>query len=104
MVATQGMTAGSGFAATEKMLVMHDIVMSALKCHPSIVPLLFVDDLAVQAIGTLEHITEHMVGFIQKVCSRIAADGMELPTKKAIYTTSSCCHTRHRLAASELRF
>ena len=63
--------------------------MAALIVHPSVVPVLFVDDLSVQSIGSLEHLEDHFVDFLKLVCSRIGRDGMELSRTKSVFTASS---------------
>lgn len=89
IVATRGITAGSGLATAEMRLVMIDIVDSALRCHPSVTPTLFVDDLSAESMAGTLHVLKHLVGFTRHVCRRVAADGMEVSATKSICTASS---------------
>ena len=88
------MTAGCGFATTEMLLVMYDIVMSAQRCHPSVQPFLFVDDLCFDSRGPLRHIKRELVGFLDIVCRRIREDGGEISNTKPLFTASSPCVTK----------
>ena len=59
VVATKGMTAGSGSSTTEMLLVMFSIVISAITAHPCVSPFLFVDDLAIETYGSPAFIRKH---------------------------------------------
>ena len=64
--ASRGIATGSGFATTEMLLAMYLVVMAAQKSNPAMTPISFVDDLAVQASGTLDIIEQDFDGFPRK--------------------------------------
>ena len=79
IIATRGMTAESGFAITEILFAMYDIVVSAHIAHPAIHPFLFVDDLCADARGWIRHIRRELIGFLKIVSKRIRDDGAKFP-------------------------
>ena len=88
-LATRGIVAGSGTATSEMRLTMIDIVDSALKVYPTIVPTLFVDDLSGEKDGDDdEAIYGELAGFTRMVSIRIASDGMEVNRIKSLVSAS----------------
>lgn len=85
--ATTGITTGAGTATTEMRLVMIDIDDSALLQHPSVTPTLY--DLSAESAAVAKHVKQHLVGFVQCVCLRIARDCMEASvTKSALHIST----------------
>ena len=88
VVATRGITAGSGTATTEMRLAMIDIVDQALEAFPAIDPTLYVDDLSAEVAGQDDFIKANLVGFLKSVCVGIIAAGGEVSTTKSVCLAS----------------
>ena len=82
VVATRGITAGSGTATTEMRLAMIDSVDQALDGFPAIDPTLYVDDLSAEVAGQDDFIKANLVGFLKSVCVGIKAAGGEVSATK----------------------
>ena len=67
---------------------MINIVDQALKAYLSVIPTLFVDDLSAESVAGERHIRCNLVGFVNMVCDRIKADGMEVSATKSVSTAS----------------
>lgn len=87
--AYRGMTAGSGFATTEMRVVMINLVETALRAHPSVVPTIFVDDLAAESMGPNGWITSELGGFITVVVQGFMENCFELSGTKSLVTAST---------------
>ena len=70
--AFRGITAGSGFATTELMIIMLRIVDKACRLYPLIMPTLFVDDLAADATAPAAMVVTQLGGFIETVAEFIS--------------------------------
>ena len=82
VMATRGLTAGSGTATTEMKMVMINIISCAITAYPMVCPCLFVDDTSMDVVGPESFVVKQLVGFTKMVCCRIQSDGMEIsPTK-----------------------
>ena len=87
--AVTGITAGSGFATSEMRLVMIRVIDRALTLYPTIMPTLFVDDLAAAVCAPTKLAIDQMGGFIEYVAEFIVYTGQALsPTKSNV--TASC--------------
>lgn len=61
VLATRGMTAGSGSATTEMKIVMTDIISNALSVFTLVCPCLFVDDTSMDVVGPTGRVHQHGV-------------------------------------------
>ena len=84
-----GITAGSGFACAEMKVVMIRKVDQACRLFKSIVPTLFVDDLAAEQTGPHEHIKEDLGGFIEFIADELKKNEMKLNQVKSVFTAST---------------
>ena len=89
ILALQGITAGCGLATTEMRLCMLRNIKRALVLHPSIIPTLFVDDVAAECTSPNEVVARELGGFVEAVVVHIKADHMELPKTKSVFTANS---------------
>ena len=89
VVALRGITAGSGLATTEMLLIMLRIIKRALKAAPSIIPTLFVDDVSAECTGPDKTVKEQLGKFIKSISDSITASEMELSKKKSVFTANS---------------
>lgn len=95
VVATRGITAGSGTATTEMRLAMIDIVVDqALDAFPAIDPTLYVDDLSAEVAGHDDFVKANLVGFLKSVCVGIKAAGGGVSATKSV-----CLASKPSLAA-----
>ena len=101
VVATRGITAGSGTATTEMRLAMIDIIDYALEQFPCVGPTLCVDDVSAEVAGPDKWVARNLGGFIRSVCDGVREAGMDISTTKSVCTASSPSLT-HRIA-SDLR-
>ena len=97
VVATRGITAGSGTATPEMRLAMIDIIDRALEEYPCVDPTLYVDDVSAEVAGPEDWVESNLVGFIRSVCDGVQEAGMEISTSKSVCTASSPSLT-HRIA------
>ena len=86
VVATRGITAGSGTATTEMRLSMIDIVDQALEQYQCVDPTLYVDDLSAEVAGPGEWGETNLVGFIRSVCDGVREAGMEISATRSVCT------------------
>ena len=84
-----GITAGSGFACAEMKVVMIRMVDEARQLYRTIVPTLFVDDLAAEQTGPHTHIQKDLGGFIEHVVEAMETNGMKLNRSKSVFTAST---------------
>ena len=84
-----GITAGSGFACPEMKVVMIRVVDQACRLFTTIVPTLFVDDLAAEQTGPHDRIREDLGGFIDFVATTLEQNGMKLNENKSVFTAST---------------
>lgn len=66
VMATTGITAGSGFATEEMRLVTVRVIDRALTLFPTITPTLFVDDLVAEVCAPARHARRQMGGQVQR--------------------------------------
>ena len=97
MLATWGITAGSGFATTEMRLVFIRVVDRALNGHPTVNPTLFDDAIVADMIAPGKHILKELGGFISKIAAFIEETGQELSSTKSV-CTASIRRLGHKLA------
>ena len=68
VIVQRGITAGSGFATTEFMLLLIDVLKATYNEHgPSVRRTLYVDDLTVSVRGTAEHVAKKLAAAVDLV-------------------------------------
>ena len=67
---------------------MIDIVDAALIVHPTVEPVLFVDDLSAEKVGEEDEIVKELRGLTLIVMARIHADGMEVSRVNSMISAS----------------
>ena len=72
LVGTRGITAGSGFANTEMFLSMLSIVDRLTAGRPTLKATLYIDDLALEAVGGSARMTQTLIDAGGSVCSPMA--------------------------------
>ena len=88
--AIQGIFAGSGAATAEVRLLMADVIDKAYAVFPSIEPTVFVDDVSAEmAAYDSTAVERQLAGFLQSVCSRLTADGLEISASKSVVSAST---------------
>ena len=87
--AWRGITSGSGFATTEMRLVMIRAIDRALRIHPTITAVLFVDDLAADTCALAKHVGNELGGFIEEVAEFVVETNQELSPTKSVCTAST---------------
>ncbi len=90
MVATRGITAGSGFATTELRVIMITIVDAACIAHPCCSPTVYVDDVAIEAVGTAAMLAVHWFAAMRTLVACVAALRLEFcGTKNTVIAAPS---------------
>ena len=88
IMASRGITAGSGLATTEMRVVLIDAIDRALEVSPRAWPTVFVDDMSAEAGGPQRFVVGAVVSFSGSLCRRLKEDQMEVSTKKSVCTAS----------------
>jgi len=84
-----GITAGSGLADSEMRLMLVRIVDSICLKFRAVVPTLYVDDLALEMVGTADIILRDLGDATIKTCTSMALKLLEVSRKKSVCTASS---------------
>ena len=89
IVAVLGITAGSGSATTELLLLLLDVVISAKSAWPLITITLYVDDLTLEAFHESSIVVECIVAAATDHVTRHLEEGLELEV-----SSKKCCSRR----------
>ncbi len=89
MMASRGITAGSGLATTELRVLMLDIIDTAMCGVIGVTVTLYVDDVAAEAAGTQRTVVDSLVPCVLAICDRMTDDRLEVSAKKSVCTAGT---------------
>ncbi len=89
MMASRGITAGSGLATTELRVLMLDIIDTALRGVIGVTVTLYVDDVSAEAAGTQRTVVDSLAQCVLAICDRMTEDRLEVSAKKSVCTAST---------------
>ena len=105
LLATRGITAGSGFATSELKLLLHDMMTQLHVRWPTLNAQLYVDDLSLSASGETEyllHLLDKVLSFVVHILQDVLR--MEVSTKKSVVISGkpSLAYRFTKLATSKV--
>ena len=87
LLATRGITAGSGLATTELRVLLIDIIDAASR--PGVTITLYVDDVAAEATGTQRTMLDALVPCVLAICDRMSDDLLQVSDTKCVCSAST---------------
>ena len=100
IVATQGITAGSGFASEELCCLMLDVMDEVVASAPQASLTLYVDDATAEASGSRRQVAATLARATAVLADGVAAVGLEVSTSKSVVVAS---HRRIRRRVGRTR-